>query len=110
MTEQQVPIFISSDGQAQLEVALERNTAWLSQAQMGQLFNATPENVLMHLQNIFKDEGLIGQATTKESVVVRQEGQKTGSPSHQTLQPGCRHIRWLLGQFKARNPVPPMGH
>ena len=51
MTEQQVPIFISSDGQAQLEVALERNTAWLSQAQMGQLFNATPENVLMHLQS-----------------------------------------------------------
>jgi len=76
MTEQQVRIFTSSDGQAQLEVALEQETAWLSQAQMGQLFDTTPENVLMHLQNIFKDEELIEQATTKESLVVRQEGKR----------------------------------
>jgi len=76
MTEQQVRIFTSNDGQAQLEVALEQETAWLSQAQMGELFDTTPENVLMHLQNIFKDEELIEQATTKESLVVRQEGKR----------------------------------
>lgn len=50
MTEQQVRIFTSSDGQAQLEVALDQETVvWLSQAQMGQLFDTTPENALMHL-------------------------------------------------------------
>jgi len=76
MTEQQIRIFTSNDGQAQLEVALEQETAWLSQAQMGELFDTTPENVLMHLQNIFKDEELIEQATTKESLVVRQEGKR----------------------------------
>jgi len=43
---------------------------------MGELFDTTPENVLMHLQNIFKDEELIEQATTKESLVVRQEGKR----------------------------------
>jgi len=76
MTEQQIRIFTSNDGQAQLEVALEQETAWLSQAQMGELFDTTPENVLTHLQNIFKDEELIEQATTKESLVVRQEGKR----------------------------------
>lgn len=76
MTEQQVRIFTSSDGQAQLEVALEQEAVWLSQAQMGQLFDTTPENALMHLQNVFKDEELIEQATTKEFLVVRQEGKR----------------------------------
>lgn len=71
---QQVQIFTSADGQAQLQVALEHDTLWLSQAQMGELFDTTPENVLMHLKNIFKDGELAEQATTKDFLVVRQEG------------------------------------
>ncbi|MEQ9530824.1 MAG: hypothetical protein RLN59_02885 [Haliea sp.] len=43
MTELQVQLFTSKDGQAELEVALEDDTVWLSQAQMGQLFDTTPE-------------------------------------------------------------------
>ncbi len=35
-TSQQVQIFTSADGQAQLQVALEHDTQWLSQAQMGE--------------------------------------------------------------------------
>ncbi len=58
MTGQQVRIFISSDGQEQVS----------------QLFDTTPENALMHLQNIFKDKELVEQATTKDFLVVRQEG------------------------------------
>lgn len=76
MTNQQVQIFMTADGQAQLQVALEQETVWLSQAQMGQLFNTSPENVLMHLQNIFKDDELEESATTKEFLVVRQEGKR----------------------------------
>ena len=76
MDQQQVRIFTSADGQAQLEVALEQESVWLSQAQMGQLFNTTPENVLMHLQNIFNDAELVESGTTKEFLVVRQEGKR----------------------------------
>lgn len=71
---QQIQLFISPDGQAQLQVALEHDTLWLSQAQMGELFDTTPENVLMHLKNIFNDGELAEQATTKDFLVVRQEG------------------------------------
>lgn len=76
MANQQDQIFMTADGQAQLQVALEQETVWLSQAQMGQLFNTSPENVLMHLQNIFKDDELEESATTKEFLVVRQEGKR----------------------------------
>lgn len=34
MTDQQIQIFTSEDGEAQLEVALDQDTVWLSQAQM----------------------------------------------------------------------------
>lgn len=76
MANQQVQIFMTADGQAQLQVALEQETVWLSQAQMGQLFNTSPENVLIHMQNIFKDDELEESATTKEFLVVRQEGKR----------------------------------
>ncbi|WP_235937020.1 hypothetical protein [Vreelandella azerica] len=72
MSEQQVRIFTPTDGQAQLEVALDQETVWLSQAQVGELFDTSPENVLMHLQNIFKDDELEELATTKLFLVVRQ--------------------------------------
>lgn len=76
MNDQQIQIFTSEDGQSHLEVTLEQDTVWLSQAQMGGLFATTPENVLMHLQNIFKDDELSEQATTKDFLVVRQEGKR----------------------------------
>ncbi|WP_018917978.1 virulence protein RhuM/Fic/DOC family protein [Vreelandella zhanjiangensis] len=76
MNDQQIQIFTSEDGQAHLEVTLEQETVWLSQAQMGHLFATTPENVLMHLQNIFKDGELGEQTTAKDFLVVRQEGKR----------------------------------
>ncbi len=73
-TSRHIQLFTSADGQAQLQVALEHDTLWLSQAQMGELFDTTPENVLMHLKKIFNDGELAEQATTKDFLVVRQEG------------------------------------
>ena len=57
-----------------VEVRLEGETLWLTQRQMGELFDTTPENVLMHLRNIFLEEELSEAATAKDFLVVRQEG------------------------------------
>lgn len=76
MSDTQVQIFESKDGKAQLKVSLQHNTVWLSQVQMSKLFDTTPENVLMHLKNIFKEQELSESATTKEFLVVRQEGKR----------------------------------
>ncbi|MFH0021007.1 RhuM family protein [Pseudomonas fluorescens] len=43
---------------------------------MAELFSTTPENVLMHLNNIFKEAELDQSATTKDFLVVRQEGSR----------------------------------
>ena len=69
-----IVIFEAED--QQVEVRLEGETVWLTQRQMAELFATTPENVLMHLKNIFRDEELEEKSTTKDFLVVRQEGER----------------------------------
>lgn len=56
-----------------VEVRLEGETVWLTQRQMGDTFGTTPENVLMHLKNIYADGELDEGATTKDFLAVRQK-------------------------------------
>ncbi|MBV4554037.1 death-on-curing protein [Pseudomonas sp. SWRI102] len=70
----QLIIYQSEDGRTRLDVRFVDETVWLTQALMGELFSTTPENVLMHLKNIFSEGELDQNATTKDFLVVRQEG------------------------------------
>ena len=70
----EIAIFAADDGEIQVQIQDE--TIWLTQRQMGEVFDTTPENVLMHLKNIFADGELAEEATTKEFLVVRQEGKR----------------------------------
>ncbi|REC95571.1 virulence protein RhuM/Fic/DOC family protein [Kushneria indalinina] len=71
-------ILIYEDAEKAVDVRLDegRETVWLTQRQMGEVFDTTPENVLMHLKNIYRDEELAEEATTKDFLVVRQEGRR----------------------------------
>ena len=73
---QQIQIFTSSDGQAQLSVALEQDTVWLSQAQMAELFDKDVRTINEHLNNIFSEEELQRTATIRKFRIVRQEGKR----------------------------------
>jgi prophage maintenance system killer protein len=55
MDRQQVRIFTLSDGQAQLEVALEQETVWLSQAQMVELFGRDQSVISRHVRNALSE-------------------------------------------------------
>lgn len=59
-----------------VEVRVQDNTIWLSQKNIGQLFETTPENVLMHLKNIYADDELPETATAKEFLAVQTEGKR----------------------------------
>lgn len=60
-----------------LNVVVEENTVWLTQAQMVELFQATKQNVSLHISNIFKEGELLQGATVKESLTVQIEGNRT---------------------------------
>lgn len=55
MTVQEVQIFVSADGQARLEVALDQDTVWLRQEQMAELFGRDRSVITRHISNVFKD-------------------------------------------------------
>jgi prophage maintenance system killer protein/prophage antirepressor-like protein len=59
-----------------VEVRLEGETVWLSQRQLAELLGTTPDNVSLHLKNIYSSGELDEAATTEESSVVQQEGNR----------------------------------
>jgi len=53
---------------------VEEKTIWLSQKGMGQLFETTPENVLMHLQKIFAEKELVEDSVAKVFLATATDG------------------------------------
>jgi len=69
-----IVLYTTPDGVTQLDVKLENETVWLTQAQMAMLFESTPQNITMHIRNIYKAEELPQSPTCKEFLQVRMEG------------------------------------
>ena len=69
-------IYQTADGQTHLDVRFELDSVWLTQRQMSEVFDTTPDNILMHLKNIFRDAELDESSTTKDFLVVRNEGKR----------------------------------
>jgi len=59
-----------------VSVTLAQETVWLTQRQLAELLGSTPENILMHLRNIYRDAELDASATTKDFLAVRTEGKR----------------------------------
>ena len=77
MKQNQIVIYQTEDGQTQIDVRLENETVWLTQAQMAELFKSSRTNVLEHIQHIYEDEELEKEATCRNFRQVRQEGKRT---------------------------------
>ena len=69
-------IVIFESGEQGVQVRLEGETLWLSQAQMAQLFDTSTDNISLHLKNIYSQGELEEKATTEDFSVVRQEGSR----------------------------------
>ena len=71
----------TDDGETRLDVRLEGETVWLSQAQMAELFQTTKQNVSLHIKNVFEERELTRSATVKEFLTVQLEGARQVSRS-----------------------------
>src|SRR5579863_7829172 len=69
-------IYDSGSGDTGIEVRLEEETVWLTQAHMQELFLQTKQNISLHIKNIFDEGELTKEATVKESLTVREEGKR----------------------------------
>ena len=69
-------LVVFSDDQLSLEVRVspKEDTVWLTQAQIAKLFEKTPQNITMHIRNIYTDEELDRISTCKDFLHVQKEG------------------------------------
>lgn len=74
MTDSEIRIFQSDDGQTEVQVKFDQDTVWLSQRQMAQLFDKESDTISLHLKNIYDSGELDEVSTTEESSVVQEEG------------------------------------
>ncbi len=73
----QIVIYQSADGQTTIDVKMEQETVWLTQAQMAELFQTDRTSILRHIKNIYKTGELAETATCAIFAQVRQEGKRT---------------------------------
>lgn len=77
MTDKNEIILYQPDEAIRLEVRLDEETVWLTQAQMAELFETTPQNITIHIRNMYKDGELDISSTCKDFLQVRTEGKRT---------------------------------
>jgi len=67
-------LYQTEDGRTRIQCRFSDETIWLTQAQIAELFQTTPQNVTLHLKAIFAERELDEGATCKDYLQVRQEG------------------------------------
>ena len=75
-TNSQILIYQSPTGAIKIDVRLEDETVWLTQKLMAELFQVKPQNITMHLKNIYKEGELDEKATCKDYLQVQKEGKR----------------------------------
>lgn len=69
-------VLYQPDATLTLDVRVEDESVWLTQAQMSELFKATKQNISLHIRNIYKEGELREDATVKEYLTVQKEGNR----------------------------------
>lgn len=76
MEENKIIIYQTEDGQTQIDVRLENDTVWLTQAQMAELFLTDRTSILRHINNIYKQDELERNSTCAKIAQVQMEGKR----------------------------------
>ena len=71
-----IVIYQTEDGKTQLDVKLENETVWLTQAQLVQLFDSSKANVSEHIKHIYEDGELAADSTVRKFRTIQTEGKR----------------------------------
>lgn len=72
----EILIYQSEEGSTKIQIRLENENVWLTQKMMAELFQTTPQNITLHLKNIFDEGELKEDATCKDFLQVQTEGSR----------------------------------
>lgn len=69
-------LYITEDGRSQIKLRADQQTVWLTQLEMAELFDATKQNISLHLKNVLQDGELDAAAVVKESLTTAADGKR----------------------------------
>jgi len=69
-------LYSTEDGKTEIEVSLENETVWLSQAQMAELFQKDVRTISEHIQNVYEEGELEPSSTIRKFRIVQKEGNR----------------------------------
>lgn len=72
-------LYQTEDGRTRIQCRMEEETLWLSQAQMGELFQKDVRTINEHLKNIYEEGEQSPEATVRDFRIVRSEGNRSVS-------------------------------
>jgi hypothetical protein len=78
----EIILYQTEDGVTKIDVRLENETVWLTQKLMAELFQTTPQNITIHLKNIFEEGELDEISTCKDFLQVQKEGNRQVERNH----------------------------
>lgn len=81
MSEGEFILYNTEDGRTQVQLRAVNGSVWLTQAQMADLFATSPQAITQLIRAVYEDEELAEEATCKEFLQVRSEGQRQVSRS-----------------------------
>jgi hypothetical protein len=76
VTRSQILFYQSENGSSRIEVRLDEETVWLTQALIAELYQTSIPNINIHIRNIFKDGECTPASTVKEYLIVQTEGSR----------------------------------
>lgn len=72
----EIILYQSDDGQIKIQVRLDDNTVWLSQAEIVELLQSSKSNISEHIKNVFEEGELNSDSTVRKFRTVRLEGDR----------------------------------
>ena len=90
----EIIIYQTEDGRSSVEVKLEEQTIWLTQAQIVDLFSSSKANINEHIKHIYQSKELQKESTVRKFRTVRKEGKREVSSESEYIQ--LRYIKSFI--------------
>ena len=75
--ENKIILYKDDEGRVSVNVRFAEEDVWLTREQLADIYATTPQNISLHVGNIYADRELDEEGTRKKFFLVRQEGSRS---------------------------------
>ena len=74
--ENKLILYRDEEGRVSVNTRFSDKDVWLKREQLAEIYATTPQNISLHVGNIYQDQELIEEGTRNNFFLVRQEGNR----------------------------------